>query len=111
MTDFLIRRIGAEQLHLGFLGRGRLTAEIASAEDLDAHALLGLHDNHLDRLLASFGQISVLRNGDVERLAEGNAIGSQYENRIAVGDVFVSGGAFGNKAAGGQGRPAWPEGL
>src|SRR5262249_40225362 len=55
---------------------------------------------------ATLRQIGVLRNGDIERLAEGNAIGAQHENGVAVGHIFIGRGAARNKSGRWQSRPA-----
>jgi hypothetical protein len=68
--------------------------------------LLRLHHNDRDGLLATLCQIGVLRNGDIERLAEGNAIGAQHENGVAVGHIFIGRGSARNKSRRRQSRPA-----
>ena len=89
----LVRRMRAEQLQLRLFGRRRCAVEVANSEDLDALTLLGLHDNDGQLLLTVLGQIGVLGNDDIERLAEGNAIGPKRKNRVAVGDIFIGRGA------------------
>src|SRR6516162_380598 len=101
----------AQQLQLGVPGRCRFAVEVANSEDLDALTFLGLHDDDGRLLLTLLDQIGVLRNDDIERLAERNAVRPQGENGIALGDIFVRCGAARNKSGRRQWRPAWTRAL
>ena len=85
----LVWRMYAEQLKLRLFGGRCFAIEVANSEDLDALTFLGLHDNDGQLLLTAPDQIGELGNDDIERLAEGNAIGPKHENRVALGDIFI----------------------
>src|SRR5262249_21372725 len=102
-----IRRSRPKQSQLGLPGGRGFTVQPTKAENTDAFSLLRLHHDDRDSMLATLRQIGVLRNGDIERLAEGNAIGAQHKNGFAVSHIFIGRRATRNKSGRRQSRPAW----